>query len=71
MDLDYKTTQVLRHAAGALSEELQVIASETHLLLTSISADDPHRPALLRIDQAIKRSITLARKILGFEDLPL
>jgi len=71
LDLDYKTLQVLRHAAGALSEELQVIASETHLLLTSTSVDDPHRPALLRIDHAIKRSITLARKILGFEDLPL
>jgi hypothetical protein len=71
LDLDYKTTQVLRHAAGALSEELQVIASETHLLLTSTSPDDPHRPALLRIDEAVKRAITVARKILGFDELPL
>jgi hypothetical protein len=71
MDLDYKTTQVLRLAASALSEELQVIASETHMLLTSICADDPHRPALLLIDQAIKRAITLARMLLGLDDLPL
>ena len=69
--LDYKTTQFLRQAAGALSEELQVIASETHLLLSSTREDDPHRPALLVIDQAINKAIPLARKILGFDDLPL
>ena len=71
MELDYRTLQILRQATAALSEELQVLASETHLLLASASQDDPHRPAILRIDHAIKRSITLARKILGFEDLPL
>jgi len=67
----YNALLLFRRVAAELTQELQVIISETHLVLSSISNDNPHRQSLLTINQAAKKAITLTRWILGLDELPL
>ena len=68
--MQFDAARLYHYTKGALSEQLQIIASEAHLLLVSTSEDDPRREGLLAVDQAAKMAITLFQNLLKTEDFP-
>ena len=68
--LPFEAPRVIHHTKGALGEELQVIATEIHLILISTRGDDPRLEALASIDQAANKAITLFQKLFSLEHVP-
>jgi hypothetical protein len=62
---------LVRKAAVEFNQELQIIAVETHRLLQATKDDDPNRRAIVAINQAASKAITLSRQLLGLDDLHL
>jgi hypothetical protein len=60
---------LVRKVAVEFNHELQLIAMESHKLLQSVKNDDPNRMAIVTINKAASRAITLIRQLLGFDDL--
>ena len=59
---------LVRKAEAELNQALQVIAMEAHMLVQSTRDNDPNRRAIVAIDQAVSRAITLSRELLGVDD---
>lgn len=64
------TILLVRKAAAEFNHELQRIAAKTHTLLQSTKDDDPNRSAIVAINQAVGKAITLSRQLFGLDDLP-